>query len=167
MKRIRETGAEIRLQAPVVRHVNDSVDAWASLWRQAVTLGIIPYYFFVERDTGPKRYFELPLHRAYEIFRGAYQQVSGLARSVRGPSMSASPGKVRILGTSQVAGEEVFVLDFIQARDASWVRRPFFARFDPQATWLDDLRPAFGESEFFFERQGASKEVSPQTSFFA
>jgi hypothetical protein len=27
----------------------------------------------------------------------------------------------------------------------------FFARFDPRATWLDDLQPAFGEGDFFFE----------------
>jgi hypothetical protein len=35
------------------------------------------------------------------------------------------------------------------------VRRPFFARFDPEATWLDQLEPAFGEESFFFEREGA------------
>lgn len=31
--------------------------------------------------------------------------------------------------------------------------RPFFARFDPQAVWFDDLRPAFGERAFFFEKE--------------
>jgi hypothetical protein len=31
----------------------------------------------------------------------------------------------------------------IQARDPSLVGRPFFARFDPSATWLTDLEPAF------------------------
>jgi len=36
-------------------------------------------------------------------------------------------------------------------RWGAWVGRVFFARFDPHAVWLDDLRPAFGESEFFFE----------------
>jgi hypothetical protein len=50
-----------------------------------------------------------------------------------------------------VAGEKVMVLSFIQARDPSWVGRPFFAAYDSGATWLDDLRPAFGEREFFFE----------------
>jgi hypothetical protein len=110
---------------------------------------------FVERDTGPKNYFEVPLSRAYQIFRRAYRRVSGLARTARGPSMSAWPGKVRILGTAEVHGEEVFVLDFLQARDPAWVRRPFFARFDPEATWLDQLEPAFGEEQFFFEREGA------------
>jgi hypothetical protein len=32
-----------------------------------------------------------------------------------------------------------------------WVGRVFFARFDERATWLDDLQPAFGEPEFFFD----------------
>lgn len=65
--------------------------------------------------------------------------------------MSATPGKVLVDGITTLAGEKVFSLLLIQGRDPSWVRRPFFARFDPEATWLDDLRPAFGEREFFFE----------------
>jgi hypothetical protein len=39
------------------------------------------------------------------------------------------------------------------ARDPDWVGRPFFARFDPKATWIDDLRPPLGEYEFFYESQ--------------
>jgi hypothetical protein len=46
----------------------------------------------------------------------------------------------------------VFVLRFLQARDPAWVGRPFFARYDASATWLDQLVPAFGEPAFFFER---------------
>ena len=151
VQRLRQTGAEIRLQAPVVRHINDDSAVWAELWSTAVGLGIVPYYLFVERDTGPRRYFELPLARAFDICRGARQQVSGLARSARGPVMSAFPGKVRLLGIEEVAGERVFVLDFLQARDATWVGRPFFARFDPEATWFEQLRPALGAERFFFE----------------
>ena len=30
----------------------------------------------------------------------------------------------------------------IQARDPSLVGRPFFARYDPGATWISDLEPA-------------------------
>ena len=29
--------------------------------------------------------------------------------------------------------------------------RPFFARYDETATWIDELQPAFGEERFFFE----------------
>lgn len=151
VRRVRATGAEIRMQAPVVRHVNDDPQVWAALWNEGVRLGMVPYYLFVERDTGPRNYFEVPLERAYEIFRDAYSQLSGLARTVRGPVMSAFPGKVRILGTSQIGDQRVFVLDLLQAREPAWVRRPFFARFDPTATWLDQLHPADGEARFFFE----------------
>jgi KamA family protein len=149
--RIRSTGAVIRTQAPLVRHVNDSPEIWAESWRQQVRLGCIPYYMFVERDTGPRGYFEVPLARAHEIFASAFRQVSGLARTVRGPSMSATPGKVVILGTQRVRGERVFVLSFLRGRRAEWASRPFFARYSETATWLDQLRPAFGESRFFFE----------------
>jgi len=151
MKRILATGAVIRCQAPLIRHVNDDPEVWAGMWRLQVQLGAVPYYMFVERDTGPKQYFEVPLARALRIFSKAYSQVSGLARTARGPSMSATPGKVLVDGVAEIKGEKVFVLKFIQARDPRWVNRIFFARFDDQATWLDELRPAFGGTEFFFE----------------
>ena len=79
------------MQAPLIRHVNDDAQVWSELWQEGVKLGMIPYYMFIERDTGARGYFEVPLARCYEIFRDAFQQVSGLARTVRGPSMSAFP----------------------------------------------------------------------------
>jgi len=151
VRRILETGAVVRCQAPLIRHVNDSVEAWSELWRRQIRLGAVPYYMFVERDTGPRHYFEVPLARGLRIFQDAYRQISGLGRTVHGPSMSATPGKVLVEGRATIHGEDVFVLKFLQGRDPSWVGRPFFAKFDPHATWLDDLRPAFGEREFFFE----------------
>jgi KamA family protein len=151
LERVLATGATIRCQAPLIRHVNDSSDVWEEMWRQEVRHGAIPYYMFVERDTGARHYFEVPLARAYEIFRDAYSRVSGLARTVRGPSMSATPGKVVVDGIPEIMGTKVFALRFLQARDPSWVGKPFFARFDPRAVWFDDLRPALGEEAFFFE----------------
>jgi KamA family protein len=149
--RIRATGATIYGQAPLIKHVNDDATTWARLWRRELALGVVPYYMFVERDTGAHRYFEVPLARAHEIFRDAYRALPGLCRTVRGPSMSATPGKVVIDGVVELAGTKQFALRFIQARDPEWVGRPFFAAFDPHATWLDQLLPAFGEREFFFE----------------
>ncbi|HID85438.1 MAG TPA: 4Fe-4S cluster-binding domain-containing protein, partial [Anaerolineales bacterium] len=151
IRRVRDTGAEIRMQAPIVHPINDNPETWATMWREGVKLGMIPYYMFVERDTGPKNYFEVPLVRAQQIFRQAYEQVSGLARTVRGPSMSAWPGKVRVVGTAKIKGEWVIVLEFLQGRNPDWIGRPFFAKYDPEATWLDQLQPAFGEEKFFFE----------------
>ena len=151
VRRIRNAGAVVRTQAPVIRRVNDSAEVWAKMWRRQIRVGAIPYYMFVERDTGAKDYFEIPLARALQIFNDAYRQISGLGRTVRGPSMSTTPGKVLVDGMAEIGGEKVFVLKFIQARDPRWVGRPFFARYDAEATWLDQLEPAFGEEEFFFE----------------
>lgn len=150
IKRIRQTGAIIRTQAPIIKHINDDPAVWIKMWKEQVKLGLVPYYMFVERDTGSKRYFEVPLARTYEIYRQAITQVSGVARTARGPSMSAGPGKVEIQGVMQVNAEKVFVLRFIQGRNPDWVQRPFFAKYDENAMWFDDLKPAFGEEKFFF-----------------
>lgn len=149
--RIQATGAHIWAQSPVVRWVNDSPDIWLQMWQREVELGITPYYMFVERDTGPREHFEIPLVRTHDLFTNAYKDVSGLARTVRGPVMSATPGKVQIDGVAHVGGEEVLALHFIQGRNPSWVGKPFFARYDADATWLHDLKPAFGANKFFYE----------------
>jgi len=155
IRRIRDTGAVIRSQSPVLQHINDSPGVWELMWREQVRLGIIPYYMFVERDTGAEQYFKLPLAKAVRIFREAFKHVNGLARTVRGPSMSASPGKVEVTGIAHVAGEKVFALRFLQGRNPDWVGRPFYARFDPEASWLSHLKPAFGEKKFFYEDEFA------------
>src|SRR5574337_1135224 len=87
---IRGTGAQIRTQSPVLNHINDDSNIWAEMWKKQVSLGLIPYYMFVVRDTGGQHYFGGRLIRAQEIFRDAYQQVGGLCRTVRGPSMSST-----------------------------------------------------------------------------
>ncbi|MET0067020.1 MAG: lysine 2,3-aminomutase [Candidatus Thiodiazotropha sp.] len=148
--RLKAAGVEIRSQGPLLAHINDDAQDWARLWEEQVRHGIVPYYFFVERDTGARNYFEVPLVRAWEIYRDAVQQVSGLGRTARGPSMSADPGKVEIQGVTRINGQKVFVLRYIQARDPSLVQRPFFARFDDQATWFDQLQPFDEDSRRFF-----------------
>ncbi len=149
--RIQNTGAVIRTQSPLMANINDESAIWIRMWREQVRLGCIPYYMFLARDTGAQHYFSVSLTRAWDIFRKAYQKVSGLGRTVRGPSMSASPGKVQVLGVSEVNGEKVLTLQFLQARQPDWVLRPFFAKYNPEAVWLDDLEPAFGKKSFFFE----------------
>ncbi|MDT8436261.1 MAG: lysine 2,3-aminomutase [Gemmatimonadota bacterium] len=145
LRRVRGAGAVIRTQAPIVRHVNDDAGTWARMWSEQVRLGCVPYYMFVERDTGAHAYFAVPLARALEIYGAAFRSVSGLGRTARGPVMSAWPGKVLVEGTADVAGRRVFVLRLLQARDPEQAGRVLFARYDPRATWLTDLVPAFGD----------------------
>ena len=160
IRAVRLTGAQIRTQSPLLAHINDDADMWARMWRKQVRMGCIPYYMFVVRDTGAQHYFGVPLVRAYGIFREAYKKVSGLGRTVRGPSMSATPGKVQIEGTPLINGERVMELRFLQGRNPDWVQKPFYAKYDEDAIWLDDLTPAFGDPFFFTkemdERYGAA-----------
>lgn len=149
--RIRSTGAQIRTQSPLLKNINDDPDIWAEMWRKQVNLNCIPYYMFVERDTGAKQFFAVPLERCWHIFRKAYNKVSGVCRTARGPSMSANPGKIQVLGITEVRGEKVFVLRFIQGRNPNWVDKPFFAKYNEKATWLNQLEPAFGDEKFFYE----------------
>lgn len=151
VSKIRETGTQIRTQSPVLKHINDAPDLWSEMWRKQVDLGMIPYYMFIVRDTGAQHYFGVSLEKAWDIFRKAYQQVSGVCRTVRGPSMSAQPGKIQILGVSTIGKEKVFVLRMLQGRNSDWIARPFFAKYDRDAIWMDDLKPVFGEDSFFFE----------------
>ena len=153
IKNILSTGAQIRTQSPILNHINASGDIWAKMWRRQVDLGLIPYYMFVARDTGAQDYFAVSLEKAFQVYNDAYNQVSGICRTVRGPSMSSDPGKVHIIGITEVNGERVFALRFIQARNSDWVNRIFFAKYNPEAFWLSDLEPAFGEDEFFFIKE--------------
>ncbi|HLV42989.1 MAG TPA: hypothetical protein VKY37_11970 [Brumimicrobium sp.] len=152
-KLLLDVGVQIRTQSPLIKNINDDANMWAAMWREQVNMGMIPYYMFVERDTGASHYFELPLEKTWEIFQKAYQQVSGICRTVRGPSMSCTPGKVQILGTQEVPVngemEKVFVLQMLQGRNPDWVARPFFAKYDLNASWMDDLKPVFGDKFFF------------------
>ena len=150
IKRILKTGAVIRTQSPVLKHINDSSEIWAEMLKKQVSLGCIPYYMFVARNTGAQHYFSIPLIEAWKIFRETYQSVSGICRTLRGPSMSCLPGKVQILGVADVKNERVMTFRMIQGRNPDWAARPFFAKYDEEAIWYTDLVPAFDEDKFFF-----------------
>lgn len=160
VRRVRDAGAVVRCQAPLIRHVNDRWQDLVELWNEEVRLGLVPYYLFVARNTGPRSYFAVPLAECLAIFSAAFSRVSGLARTIRGPVMSATPGKVLVVGVATVEGQEVFVLKMIQGRDPDWVNRVFFARFDPLATWFDQLEPVLGEWDSLF---GVSSPMCGET----
>ncbi|CAG8957385.1 hypothetical protein HYFRA_00010811 [Hymenoscyphus fraxineus] len=167
IKAIKETGAVIRCQSPIVRGINDSADIWTEMWKKEVKLGMIPYYMFVERDTGAKEFFELPLAKVFKIYNETRSRVSGLARGAQGPSMSAKPGKVQILDiVEHKDGRKSFLCTFIQARHPAWVGRTFHAEYSETATWLDGdngLKP-FDADKFFWEDEYAALVKSQEGS---
>jgi len=139
-----EAGVIIRSQAPLMRGINDDAEVWAEKWRSEVNLGIVPYYMFLARDTGAQSFFSVPLDEAHTIFSHALRSTSGLCRTVRGPVMSATPGKVEVTGVEEIMGQAAIVLRFVQCRHESWIGRVFFAKYKPNAIWFDDLEPLDG-----------------------
>lgn len=156
----KEAFATIRSQSPIMRGINDSSEVWAQKWRTEVNMGIIPYYMFMARDTGAQQYFDVPLVKAQRLYSDAIRNCSGLIRTARGPSMSCTPGKVEVTGVEEIMGHKAFVLRFLQCRDEGWVGRPFFAKYDEDAVWFDDLEPLPG-MELPWDENGLPKPVSP------
>jgi len=69
--------------------------------------------------------------------------------------MTTLGGKLGIAGTPTINGEPVFALKFFSARNPAWIERMFFAKLNPDAIWFDELEPAFGDKEFFWEKECA------------
>jgi len=124
--------------APIIRHVNDSrkrgrrSGGTASSWDDP----LLPVH--------------QPRHRQRRLLRGAAGRVvCHLPQSLQ-PGFGAGADGARAghvgharqgadHGVTQVGGQRVFVLTFLQGRDPAWVKRPFFAHYDPAATVL--VRP--------------------------
>ena len=92
-----------------------------------------------------------------QLTRYTGSSVAGTARQAQGPSMTISAGKVQILGITTVptssGSSKVFVMRFLQSRDPEWAKQVFFTEYDEKATWFDELKPAFGAKEFFFQKE--------------
>lgn len=156
----KEAYATIRSQSPVMRGINDSSEVWAEKWRTEVNMGIIPYYMFMARDTGAQKFFDVSMSKAHKIYSDALRNCSGLIRTARGPSMSCTPGKVEVTGVEEIMGQKVFILRFLQCRDEGWIGRPFFAKYDPEASWYDDLEPLEG-MQLPWDESGLPRPVPP------
>lgn len=144
---LKQCGAEIRTQAPVLKHINDNSEAWARMWKLQVQKGMVPYYMFIERETGPYEYFSVPLTRVYDIYHKAMRETGSFAKTVTGPVMSASQGKVQILGvvTNPLDNKPYFMMQYVRNRDYKQTFKPFFMEYDEKATWVDQLKtvPAY------------------------
>jgi len=148
IENIKSTGAVIRTQAPLLRSINDSAKTWSDLWKLQVNLGLIPYYMFVERQTGPYDYYSIPLARVYEIYQRAVKTSASFAKTVTAPVMSASLGKVQVLGTidSPLDDEKYFILQYVRHRDYTKTFKPFLMKYDETSTWVDQLHPVEAHS---------------------
>jgi L-lysine 2,3-aminomutase len=115
VQRIRETGAVIRTQGPLIRGVNDDPETWSEMWSRQVALGMVPYYMFMEADHHPQSCFRVAPAKALQIFQEAQKTTTGLARTVRGPVFMYDLNRVLLDGTTEINGNKYFVLKTLQS----------------------------------------------------
>jgi len=115
IKRIQKTGVTIRCQGPLVKDINDSAEIWSKLWSKQISLGMIPYYMFIEADHNTENCFRIPLAKALQIFQEAQKCTTGLARTVRGPVFMNDLNRVLLDGTTVVENKKYFVLKSLQS----------------------------------------------------
>jgi L-lysine 2,3-aminomutase len=141
IRNIRATGAEIRTQAPVLNNINNNSEDWSRMWTRQVQLGLVPYYMFIERETGPYEYFSVPLADVYRMYQKAIRNSGSFAKTITGPVMSAAKGKVQIMGIvdNPLDGNTYFMMQYIRHRDFRQTFKPFFMEYDEEATWVDQL----------------------------
>jgi hypothetical protein len=107
---------------------------------------------FIESNKSPNPCFKIPLAKALHIYQETLRKTSGFSKTLRGPVVTNEPVKLLIDDVAEIAGEKVFVLKFLQSVNPDLVGKTFFAKYDETATRFDQLKPAFGESKFFFEK---------------
>jgi L-lysine 2,3-aminomutase len=137
MVELRHAGAMLANQCPLIVGVNDDPEVLARLFRKLAAIGAPQYYVFQGRPTAGNRPYELPIVRAYGIFREACTRTSGLGRRARF-CMSHSSGKIATVGID----ERHMYLRYHRAKDPKHEFRFMTFDRDDGACWLDDLQPS-------------------------
>jgi KamA family protein len=130
---LRDAGAVVCNQTPMIRGVNDNVETMIELFKKLSFIGVPPYYVFQCRPTKGNYTYAVPAEEGYMIFKKAIDQVSGLAKRARFV-MSHATGKIEYVGID----ENKIYMKYHRAADLR--RYDLFMAFDrnPEAYWLDD-----------------------------
>jgi len=164
IRRLQNHGVNIRSQSPMMNHISlfadedgeIDIDRSAQNWIDlANILGMMSVGFhsmYCARPTGEHHYYTAPLAKIEQIFNRIYRSLSSINRPSRHISMTISAGKLAILGTSIINGEQCFALKFTEARNMEWMDRVFHAKFDELENKVDFLTP-LDTDKFFFEEE--------------
>jgi KamA family protein len=130
-------GVVVSNQAVLLKGVNDEPEVLATLMKEIVSAGVVPYYVFQCRPVKRvKTHFQVPLKKGYEIVERAKQKLDGHAKRFK-YIMSHRTGKIEIVG---IIGDEIY-LKYHQAKNPEKIGKLFRRKLIPDAGWLDDLNP--------------------------
>lgn len=132
---LREAGAQLANQCPVIRGVNDDPDVLRELFQKMTLAGAPQYYVFQNRPTAGNRPYGLTLVEAWTLFDQGRRRCSGLSRRARF-CMSHASGKIEVVGV----GVRHIYCRYHRARNRAHESRVMVFRRDDQARWFDDLQ---------------------------
>ncbi len=145
-------------QSPIIKGVNDDVDALHLMQRTLKPAGIENHYFFGGRDIIAYRAFNVPIETAWQIVNNSQKGLSGVEAHAR-LALSHYKGKAEVVTVTDrpilgLAGAHNGVVVFKILRspaDASDRGKVCIVGRNPDAVWFDDYedRILFDEAGLF------------------
>jgi L-lysine 2,3-aminomutase len=161
IRRIKATGASVRSQSPVMTNIslflkeNGEVDVdrsaknWIDLGNLLSMVGVGFHSMYCARPTGEHHYFTQPLAQIEKVFYKVYRDLPSISRPSRYITMTASAGKISLLGTVEIAGEKLFALKFNEGRNMEWMDKVYLAHYDEKENTIINLKPYRADKHFF------------------
>jgi KamA family protein len=131
--RLIEAGAICTNQTPMLRGINDDVEALKTMFEKLSEIGVPPYYIFGVRPTLGNEPYTMPIEEISTIFEKARVQTSGLAGRARFV-MSHKTGKIEVLGLT----EDKILFRYHRAAEAKDRGKVMVYKRNPEALWFDD-----------------------------
>ncbi len=119
-------------QTPLLRGINDNVQELSNLFLQLSSMGVPPYYVFINRPVVGNSPFAVPIEEGWFIFEKAKFAVSGLERRAK-YVMSHWTGKIEVLALTK---EHIIFKYQRAAKDENQGKVMIYKR-NPEATWFD------------------------------
>ncbi len=132
-------------QNPIIKGVSDNPEVMAELWNELSYMGVQQYYIFQGRPTVGNEPYKLPIVEAYFKIEQAKRKCSGLGKRVKFV-MSHESGKIEIIGVDH----KHIYLKYHRAKHQKDEQRMLVCRRDDSAYWLDQLEPATGYNNEYF-----------------
>ncbi|MCK9450123.1 MAG: hypothetical protein M0Q90_00335 [Bacteroidales bacterium] len=163
IRRLKNHGVTLKSQSPVMHHIsmfsneNGEIDIdrsaqnWIDLGNVLATLSVGFHSMYCARPTGEHHYFTAPLTIINQIFSKVYRSLPSINRPSRYITMTASAGKISMLGEVMVNGEKAFALKFNEARNMEWMDKVFLAKYDAHENTIEKLKPFEGEKHFYLD----------------
>jgi len=160
-------------QTPIIKGINDDVDALRIMQRALYGIGANNHYFFCGRDIVAYRAFNVPIETAWNLLNESQKGLSGVEAHAR-LSITHYKGKTEVVAVTSepmhgVKGGENGVLIFKilrNALDAPDRGKVCIVGRNPEAVWFDDYedRVIFDEAGLYdYTRVKRDKIVAEKT----